>query len=661
MSLPLAKRIHLDAMSALTPRTDIADALASPVFARALAAAIVHYGHSVRAPHDDTPLEVFDLAPGKGVLAARLLRALRATLDEAQVRWRVRLHLCVAEQALRPAWQARPLLRGALARGEVVRQHWDPARGAQPACGAAVFLAMGYFQQLPVQLGAVHYAQWLDGHVECRPRDAQGDWPLAYRWELQKGEPVWRESNALCELYRRKLGSAALNLPLAGLRALRNIEHCTRGRYLLLAADLGEADLSGIEAGALAPPASWHDGHSTMPVNFHALAWAQPRAQVAHCRSQREDPLLQVALAGSTRSVFERLAAIMCGGASHALRLREQAAWFAPQTPLPVWLAHLRAGAFDPHLLLARVSGDAIPATLDAVAHAAWREALEQAWQLAQDEPDAAAGEAVGVWAAELGAWDLAVRALRPLAATLSPRAHDCLLLAELYGGDAAAAATRLSGGAKADDWRAYLPAYRDECARLPWYDASLARDGELCLEPLALHHAPAWLEQYRDPHIGIMTRLPELSTLEEVQAWIGEQRADASRACFAVIDRARGFVGAACYQRAGGAGYFHFWIGVDHQNRGLGRRAGLLLQRQARRAGLGCLYTSAYPDNPRSRAALAALGFRPLHVRAAPPDEDLLFFALALDARAQPGALGLRRLCQAVDSPMVFLDEAAA
>lgn len=661
MSLPLTKRIHPGTTPALVPRTDIADVLASPVFARMLAAAIVRYGSRVRAPDDDAPLEVFDLAPGQGVLAARLLRALRPALEEARVRWRVRLHLCDGERALRPAWQARPLLREALVRGEVARRRWDPAHRTGPACGAAVFLAMGYFQQLPVQLAAAHYTQWLDGHIERQPSDAQGEWPITCRWTPHEGGPAGPYPGALCEVYRRKLGSAALNLPLAGLRALRNIERSTQGQYLLLAADVGAAELSDIEAGVLAPPSSWREGASVMPVNFHALAWAQPQARVAHCRSEREDPMLQVALAGSAVPAFERIVEAVRGGASQALQLRDQANWFTPQTPPGIWLSHLREGAFDPRLLQAQPLGEAIPEPLDAVARAAWREALEQAWQLAQDEPDAEAGTAVGMRAAELGVWDLAVRALRPLAPRLPPRAQDCLLLAELHGGEAGIAAARLAAAGDAGDWRAYLPDYCDDCARLPWYDAASARDGELCLEPLAFHHAPAWLDQYRDPHIGIMTRLPELATLEEVQAWIAEQRADPSRACFAVVDRAHGFVGSVCYQRAGAAGYFHFWIGADHQNRGLGRRAGRLLMNQARRAGVDCLYTSAYADNPRSRAALAVLGFVPLPVRALAPDDDLLFFTAGMGADAESGPDGLRRLCQAMDSPIRFGDDDGA
>jgi RimJ/RimL family protein N-acetyltransferase len=656
MSLPLAKRTNTGVTPALLPRTDMADTLASPVFAQSLATAIVRYGRGVREPGEDAPLEVFDLAPGQGVLAARLLRALGPVLDEAQVRWRVRLHLCDGERALNPAWQARPLLREALARGEVVRECWNPVRRTGPACRQAVFLAMGYFQQLPVQLGAAHYAQWLDGHIEPHPRGEEGGWPLACRWTRSESGYAGPVRDALQELYRRKLGSAALNLPSGGLRVLRNIERSSHGHYLLLAVDAGAAELSDIVAGALALPTHWRDGVSVMPVNFHALGWAQPRARIAHCRSQCDDPLLQVALAGADTATFQRIVDAVQGGASHALRLREQAAWLAPQTPMAVWLTQLREARFDPRLVQAQPPHDTIPVPLDATARAAWREALEQALCLAQDEPGEDVGMGVGMRAAELGLWDLAMRALQPVAPRLPPRALDCLLLAELHGGEVGTAAGRVVASAvEPDDWRAYLPAYRDECARLPWYDATLARDGELCLEPLALHHAPAWLEQYRDPHIGIMTRLPDMTTLEDVQAWIAEQRADGSRAYFAVVDRAHGFVGGACYQRAGETGYFHFWIGSGQQNRGLGRRAGRLLQGQARRAGLACLYTSAYQDNPRSRAALAALGFMPLAVRALPPDDDFLFFAAPLRPGHVPARDDLARLCRAIDSPLVF------
>lgn len=647
----------------LEVRTDLADRLATPLFVEALAEAIVRYGRFGRESGSPAPLDVFDLAPAGGVLAVRLLRALQRRLDEAGLRWRVRLHLGGAGVAA-PQPDAMPIpLRAALERGDVLRHAPDAlATDGLPWRDGAVVLALGYFQQMPVQLGAAHYAGWMDGAIERAPRDGEGRWPLAYRWTAAADEPR-DDLRALRRLYTGKLGSAAVNLPHAGMHVLRRLAAATGEDYLLLAADAGAADLRDIQSGALVPPTQWRDGWSTMPVNFHALAWAQPKAQVAHCRNGA-GAQLQVALAGGAgRAGFEHVLAAVRDGADHALQLREQAAWFGDDAPAPVWLSHLRQCAYDPHAVMEHPLGGSMPEPLDAVARDAWREALERAWQLAQDEPTSEPAVAVGMRAAHLGLWGLAVRVLRPRAAQLPPLALKYLALAELHSGDAMRAADRLAASGAGDDgaWYAHVLAHCRDGNRLAWYDPALAEDGSLRLEPLAIHHAPAWLEQYRDPHIGVMTRLPELGTLAEASDWIAEQRADPSRACFAVVDREHGFVGSACYQRAGDSGYFHFWIGIDHQNRGLGRRAGQLLQRQARRAGVACLYTSAYPDNPRSQAALAALGFVPLAIRAETPDDDLLFFALPLAPGARPTADGLRRLCRAVDSPMAFVRETAA
>ena len=649
--------------STLVVRTDIADILATPLFADALAAAIVRYGRSVRGSmaHAEAPLEVYDLAPGQGLLAVRLLRALHRQLDDAGLGWSVRLHLCARPHPLGRTGRDHPLLREAMARGELTWGSRDPVHQGLPYVGApAVFLALGYFQQLPVQLRAAHYTQWLEGHIERQPRDAQGDWPLGYRWSPHTEQPGDTTLQALRSLYLHKLGSTAVNLPHTGLRVLRRIAACTRGQYLLLAADTGAANLRDIETGALTPPAIWRDGVSAMPVNFHALAHAQPHAHTTHYRSSSDGPLLQVALVGTaTDAQFLHIAAPLRDGADHGLLAREQAAWLTADAPAAVWLSHLQRCAFDPRTLREHPVGAAAPQPLDTVERSAWREALERAWLLAQDEADAETCVALGMRAAHLSLWGLAVRVLQPMADQLPPLARDYLVLAQLQAGqlDAIAAAT-LAPGESPDGqatWLEYACLHRADCQALAWYDATLARDDELCLEPLAVHHAQAWLEQYRDPHIGIMTRLPELPSLEEVQAWIGQQRADPSRVSFAVLHREHGFVGSVCYQRAGDSGYFHFWIGTDHQNRGLGRRAGRLLQLQAERAGVTCLYTSAYRDNPRSLAALAAIGFMPLAIQAVAPDDDLRFFATALTDGHAPNPDGLKQLCLAIDSPMRF------
>lgn len=655
---------------ALALRTDLADEMATPLFVEALAAAILRYGAAAPARSSGTPLEVHDLAPGGGTLAVRLLRALGSQRNAAGRNPRVRLHLCASPQAVARLAQRHAVLRLALDRGEVVGSRWDPCRsprpGDAPPLAGAVFIALGYFQQLPVQWGATHYGQWLDGELEGDRPDTDGSRDLRYRWSPCAGEPADVTLRRLRRRYRDKLGSVALNLPRVGVQVVQRIARCTGGRYLLLAADHGATGLRDIATGALAPPATWRDGISRVPVNFHALAAAQPHARMSHLQSRDDGPILHVALAaagvdaGFNDTVFDDVVRLLGDGADHGQLMRDQATWLAPETPLAVRLAQLRRCAFDPHLLQQQ-PGD--PGSLDppdATARKAWHDALQRSWVLAQDEADPQLRSVPGLWAAKLGVWGLAVRILQGVPEPLPAFARDHLAWARMHAGDidGALATVREAGGAPASDWHAYLDSCQRMHADCPWYVSSLARDGDLSLEPLAAHHAAGWMEQYRDPDIGIMTRLPELPTLEATQAWIAEQQADPSRAVFAVVHREHGFVGSTCYQRAGDSGYFHFWIGIDHQGQGYGRRAGQLVCAQAAACGVQRLFTSVYLDNRRSRAALAVLGFELMPVRAMAPDDDLLFLRHARTGEgAEVSTVHLTNLLAAMESPIRLVD----
>lgn len=660
---------------ALAMRTDLADELATPLFVEALAAAILRYGAAAPARSADLPLQVYDLAPGQGTLAVRLLRALgsrRAGPDRGP---RVRLHLCASPQAVAQLAQRHALLRLALDRGEVVASRWDPRRSPRPGDGAplagAVFIALGYFQQLPVQWGATHYGQWLQGGLECSPPDGDGDRELHYRWSPCARHPGDATLRRLRRRYQDKLGSVAVNLPHVGVRVVQQIARCTAGRYLLLAADHGATCLRDIATGALTPPPAWRDGASRMPVNFDALAAAQPHARMTHLQSRDDGPILHVALAGAgvdagfrdgvfDDRVFDDMVRLLGDGADHGQLMRDQATWLAPETPLPVRLAQLRRCGFDPHLLRQQPGDPGSLDAPDAMARKAWHDALQRSWILAQDEADPQLRSVPGLWAAKLGVWGLAVRILQGVPEPLPAFARDHLAWARMHAGDidGALATVREAGGAPASDWHAYLDSCQRMHADCPWYVSSLARDGDLSLEPLAAHHAAGWMEQYRDPDIGIMTRLPELPTLEATQAWIAAQQADASRAVFAVVHREHGFVGSTCYQRAGDSGYFHFWIGIDHQGLGYGRRAGQLVCAQAAACGVQRLFTSVYLDNRRSRAALAVLGFELMPVRAMAPDDDLLFLRHARTGEgAEVSTVHLTNLLAAMESPIRLVD----
>ncbi|WP_036140667.1 GNAT family N-acetyltransferase [Luteibacter sp. 9135] len=629
-----------DTPTPLVRRIDLADAMALPAFVEQVAEALWCYA-------GDT-LDIVDLSPAGGVFAARLLRA----MDRLAVRDGrapdIRLYLCGGDAS---SLLRHRRVRDGVRHGQVCLHGWDPSGTDRPPVlrDRVAFLGMGYFQGLDVDLCATHYAQWFDGCMTVSPPQADGVTTVEGAWSPGVGD------GPLEARYRDKLASAVLNLPSAGIRAVGAMASLTGGRYLLLAADHGVADLRDIADGGLALPSAWIDGSSAMPVNFHALACAQPDARVAYERTTAASPLLQVTMAGDEPAdAFTRVLAPLRGGMDTALALREQARWLSDEAPAAVTLAVLRAAAFDPHALVLR----GLREEGDALARSHWRDALQCSGELARDETTTDACQRVGACAADLGLWGLAVDVLAPLQASLVDDVADRLTWSLLHAGDVTAAQAML-GNPEDDEpaWKTYIRDHVRYCRALPWFAAAHAVDGELRLEPLAWHHAPSWLRQYRDPHIGIVTRLPALEDVDAVREWIAFQQADPQRACFALVDRADGFVGSVGYQHAGSAGYFHFWIGADHQNRGLGRRAARLLARQAVEVGIDVFYTSAYRDNTRSIAALHALGFQPMAAHAAPPDDDLLFFQQALGKGASPSIDGLRQLCFAIGCPFDPLD----
>ncbi|MET0504020.1 MAG: hypothetical protein ABWZ85_01695, partial [Luteibacter sp.] len=470
-------------------RTDLADAMALPLFVDQLAESLWRYaGES---------LDVVDLAPGTGVLAARLLRALDRRAAAGERTPDLRIYLCGGDKA---SLLRHPRLRVGWRRGEVRLHAWDPAEtgDAPPLRERVAFLAMGYFQALPVQICAAHFTEWYVARTEVSSRDDDVDRALRHHWEQAN------DAGPLAGLYRRKLGSVALNLPHAALRAVRTMASRSAGRYLLIAADHGASSLADIADGYLVAPATWRDGTSAMPVNFHALTLAQAGATVAHCRTGCDTPVLHMAMAGDDAGpLFARVAEPLRQGLDTALSLREQARWTSADAPLSFRLALLRQSACDPHA----VAVPHIDTPPGMATRAAWRDALERAWEFACDEDPAHAGSWLGACAAGLGLWGLATRILGGPGHTRDTGDVDLLSWSLLHIGEVDAACTLL--GRTADDaaeWKTYLRELQRYRRSLPWFTPDGAVDGEIRLEPLAGHHAVECFRQYRDAHIGVMT-----------------------------------------------------------------------------------------------------------------------------------------------------------
>lgn len=101
----------------------------------------------------------------------------------------------------------------------------------------------------------------------------------------------------------------------------------------------------------------------------------------------------------------------------------------------------------------------------------------------------------------------------------------------------------------------------------------------------------------------------------------------------FAVLHREWGFVGSVSLILHRGAGFFYYWVGADFQGRGFGPEAVSILLRLARDVyGMRTCYAKVFSGNHRSQRGLSKLGFRPMSVQAALPDDDERFYRLGVD-----------------------------
>lgn len=148
-----------------------------------------------------------------------------------------------------------------------------------------------------------------------------------------------------------------------------------------------------------------------------------------------------------------------------------------------------------------------------------------------------------------------------------------------------------------------------------------------IVLEPLDSSHAEALFYQYRDPQIAVMTGLQTLNTLEETRRWIVEHPDEKGRKPWAVMHRDHGLIGYVCLSNSAPSTYFCFWIGVDFQGQGWSGAAAQLCCSYARSRGMTGIFTSIYDDNTRSIRSLTRVGFKPMALRALPPDDDRRFY----------------------------------
>ncbi len=121
--------------------------------------------------------------------------------------------------------------------------------------------------------------------------------------------------------------------------------------------------------------------------------------------------------------------------------------------------------------------------------------------------------------------------------------------------------------------------------------------------------------------------------------------------------------VGSLSLVRKGASAYFSFWVGVEHQSRGIGTRAALVAQRAAHvHLGIRHLFTASFDHNLRSHRVLLRAGWTKLPFCGGPQSDDLVFFHQAVRADSRLPRARSHRLLSAllrdIESDFVLAEE---
>ena len=675
------------------------DALVPPAVAQAWARVLVMYwsrAERLGALDLAQPLYVLDLAPGDGTMAARLLAALHEELAaRGQQGWPVRYLLC-PQGAGAVATAARLMQAAALrpfaVQGWLDRASWQARTGHPLLLGASRFplfgsrnpvaaLAAGNLSMLGADLYCAHYGELLLGQAALQPDAHETGEPLldcAWRALEPADEPAASVA-ALLEHYRASLISAPVLLSEPALALADALADLGAGRYLLLAADSGVAAAQQIQLGALALPQETPGGRLQLPVNFHALALHQESggARVANLESGGSGLVLHMACRDAVAGLDDAgwQAMTRAADAVHPAD-RWGHVHGAPVQSLEEMNFRLRSAGFDPLVLDALLQGlghlDDSGLQVCDVTQASLRRSLALSWERA---PAPLRGTGLGTALADLllhlGDWALLRNVLQDAPAAPADAVHRQLQLAllDVATGRTAAGLAGLQrslahgGDGQAQELHDLLHERLARWRASPWYLPDDMRDGDLCLELLDALHVPDWLHQYRDEHIARIAGLPPLATPDDAAAYLQRVQRDES-AEYALVHAQHGLVGAVGVRRLHDMAHLHFWIGVDHQGRGLGGQALRLLLRCVAAAGVQHVFTSVYRGNLRSRRILDRAGFAPVAHNKRGDDANFEFLHLAPGrggVSEPPAGLAARlaQLCAAIGEPLVGADDA--
>jgi RimJ/RimL family protein N-acetyltransferase len=628
-------------------------------------------------------LSVLQWGAGTGRFAYRLLCELRERLTTSAVSTkRLRYAACDEDTGAIESMRRHPYLQAELAAGRLVVRHiagnepqaWDEVVREYLLCPTAplVVIANDVLGEAEQELVGFLAGKVFDATLECTAEEPSETAPLA--WDERKPIaqlPVpWQ---SLLQIYATRLDNVPVLLPTGALNFIDTCAQLSGDQYLLLAADFGVHGERQLREGVYA------DITGRLPVNFDALARHQrgngaltwnsavsPQGGVVHLALNSPQWHVNEGLFGALVQTLRRYVP----GDVEALLFVVRSA--QEEVTCEQLLTAVRIADEDPRILAAIVEpllAKLDSMTLECCLH--WRDSLERVWNNYFPLP----GEetfcfGIGTLAMHVGHWGVAKCAF---AMALAIHGRDPELLHRLSYCEASTGgspkALSLIQEARATDpetavyreFESVLRARMGSWISQAWYRCDGFSDGELTLEPLGPQHAESLLFQYRDPQIGVMTRLPELTTKADVLAWLDEQSREAGRVLCAVMHACWGFVGVVSLRYDADSAYFYFWMGADYQGAGFGHRAAQILLVRAVDFAVRHVFTSAYTSNQRSRDALGRLGFVQMSMTATSPDEELRFFHWRSEKSAgtevDPG-MKLRALLQIIDSPITLAAE---
>jgi type IV secretion system protein VirD4 len=581
-----------------------------------------------------TPLTILDLTPGDGSFAWQLIAALQERQDASGAELPHFQYLaCAATPDEQAKLQAHPYFDAITQQEQffvVLREEMLANEGAVFSSNPLVALAHGLMgrgrQDNP--LLAARNGEVLGIEVKAAGAVQHQALPIAMRFVPAAPGELAPAAAALMAGYGESAGGIPVSLPLGAMACVDTVDRISAGMYLLLCSDPAVIDQREIRSGVFAPPDQLALPAPPLPVNYHALAQYLDSLGDAVWQEKSPDSELCMCLALSSAArasmdqLFPTLQPVLAGAHSDDSARYERQVY--PDMGIADGLDMLQRARHDPRCLQAL-----LPLLLErnwdvgAVIAEQWQQALAQTWTMYLPRPDDSGFllQTAGL-ALKAGHYGLASEAASRVLFWQAglPDALAVLAEAEALRGrtDAALAAARElllqrpdSAAIVLNDELEHRLRLQQSCA---WYRPEAAQNGPLWLEPLAGHHAGRMLAQLRGSQSGTLAGLPDMQTVEQVDAWLAGQELESGRMSCAVMHDSLGFVGVVSARKAGAAADFHFWIGSAYQRRGFGVAGATALLLMVRDYNeVAEFFAVSGAANRRAHSALGAIGFRQL------------------------------------------------